>query len=125
VFDAITRRWQQHKFRQTAETQALRAHTHQFFDETILRSLPKKEKYGHINNFLQNVGHIMTSQNAFLSFREQLGGSVTGYAELQVLLSEAPRKVLLWAVPVGHHRYRSLAICGAHFDVDPPAHAAS
>jgi hypothetical protein len=92
VFDAIKRRWQEHKFRQTVEAQALRAHTRRYFNETMLRSLSKQEKNRHIHEFLQNLGRILTSQNQFLSFREQLGSSVAGYAELQVLCLKPEEK---------------------------------
>jgi hypothetical protein len=85
VFAVIKNQWQQYKFRQTVEAQALRAHTQTYFSETILHSLSRNAKNGHIQQFLQNVSAIMTSQNPFLAFREQLGASVTGYAELQVL----------------------------------------
>jgi hypothetical protein len=85
MFQALKEWYALLKFKRTPIAQALRAHTHYYFDDTILQSLAPEDKLQRITELTHRLGKILTSPDPFLAYRSELAEAAYAYADLQVL----------------------------------------
>jgi hypothetical protein len=85
MFEAVKQRYALFKFKRTPIAQALRAHTHTYFNDTLLKSLPPQIKKQRIAEFTQRLARITASPNPFLTYRGELAEAAFSFADLQVL----------------------------------------
>jgi len=73
------------KFRQSVLGDALRIHTQQYLNGTILRNLRQELKEDMVEQFTGHLFAIDKAANPLLTFREELCNAAIAYADLQVL----------------------------------------